>query len=100
MRPAELIRGATPKARSRAVGSVGTSAERASSARSPGRDVVASSARPSRTMARLSPVMGAMSAMVPMAATPARSAADRPRRRSSADASLKAIPAPVRSGSG
>ena len=51
-------------------------------------------------MARLSPVIGAMSAIVPMAATPARSAAACPRRASSAEASLKARPAPVRSGSG
>ena len=37
----------------------------------PGLEVTASSSRPSRTMARLSPVIGAMSAIVPIAATPA-----------------------------
>ena len=68
MRPAALIRGATLYARSRAVTCSGDSQARASSARSPARCVSASSASPRRTIARLSPVIGARSATVPMAA--------------------------------
>ena len=75
IRPAALMRGAMPNARSRAVGWSGDSHARASSARRPARRVSASSASPSRTIARLSPVIGARSATVPMAATAARSLA-------------------------
>jgi hypothetical protein len=51
-------------------------------------------------MARLSPVMGAMSATVPIAAIAASPSVGVPWRSSRAAASLYERPAPVRSGSG
>ena len=81
MRPAALIRGAMAYARSRAVGCSGSATERARSARSPARRVAASCRTPAATIVRDSPVMGARSAMVPMAARAARSVGHQPATR-------------------
>ena len=89
MRPAALMRGATPNARSRAVGPIGPLAGARQKRAQPG-SLGGRPDRPGpdRTMARLSPVIGARSAIVPMAATPARSATARLVARASAEASL------------
>ena len=67
MRPAALRRGASTKATSRAVGSRAFIV-RASVARNPAQRESLRRAKPSRTRARFSPISGATSAMVPMAA--------------------------------